>query len=316
MDYFKKLTKLRDHLQDLTFEEALIATQELLEGKLSPVKSSAFLTAMRIKGETPQELAGMLEAMRRRIKPLPSRGSALDLSLNYDGKVKSIYILPSAVLIANACELRITYHYADKVPAKEGVTLHDVFEGLGYKYVDKNFFVTSHQKEFAPELYKLMPLRRELGFRTSLNVVEKLLNPFGANSVITSVFHKPYFEKLSSLCEYAGFQRWLVVKGIEGGIEPLTDRPTFFKLGSGSIEKLDTGSLGVELPRKVETSYVLEDSVEINEKVIEGRANDKFVNWALLCASFLLVGAGATTSIGQGFKLARAGYKRLLERTR
>ncbi len=310
MDYFKKLTKLKEHLQDLTREEARRATLDLLEGKLSTPKASALLTAMRIKGETPEELLGITETLRENLRyPQPER-NALDLSVNYDGKVKSLSILPSAVVITNACGVKLTYHYAERVPVKEGITLADIFEEMDYKYVNRDLFVSIHQREFAPGLYKLLPLRRELGFRTFLNVVEKLLNPFNTRRVITSIFHKPYFEKLSSLCKALGFERWTVIKGLEGGIEPLTDRPTFFKVVEGEVQKFDPSSAGIDLPKRVETSEVLGESVEINLKVLEGKATKEFINWALLTSAFLLFAYGSVEDLRQGFETAREGYKK------
>ncbi len=309
--YLRKLTKLKENLQDLTQEEAYKATLDLLEGRLSPVKASAFLTAMRIKGETAQELLGIIRALKENALPPEQFPDALDLSVNYDGKIKTLLILPSAVLIANACGLKVGYHYADRVPVKEGITLKDIFESMGYKCVDTNLFVSIHQKEFIPKLYGILPLRRELGFRTFFNVVEKLLNPFGAKKVITSLFHKPYFDKLSLLCQELGFENWVIVKGVEGGIEPFTDRPTFFKVGKDEVRKVEPKALGLELPKNIETDDVLGASVSLNIEILEGRARREYINWAMFCASFLLLAGGLARSVKEGLELASEGYRKL-----
>ena len=303
MDFIRKLTKLQGHLQDLTGEEAYLLAKSMLGREISDIKISALLTAMRIKGESVEELLGIIRALRESLKPLPPKPSHLDLSLNYDGKVKTVYILPSALVFARRCGLSMTYHWAEKVPAKMGTTLWTILEELGL--TDGDLLSVAHQREFAPELYTLLPLRRELGFRTFFNVVEKFLNPFNCSYMISSLFHKPYFEKLSSLCNEIGFKRYVLVKGLEGGIEPLPDRPTFYMVSGGEVSKIDPFKLGIKLPKKIETERVLEDSVELNREVLEGRASEEYVNWACLSAGFLLTAGGLSQSPEEGFEMAK-----------
>ena len=308
---FSKLTKLKEHLQDLTEEEAYLLTRSMLTGELSIPKSSAFLTAMRIKGETHEELMGVMRALKEIRKPL-SGTSDLDLSLNYDGKNKSLYILPSAVFIVSECGLRLTYHYGDRVPAKEGVTLKEVLDKVVSELKIDMPLRTTHQREFAPELYNLMPLRRELGFRTFINVLEKLLNPFNSPRVVTSLFHKPYFKKMSELCSSLNFKSYTLIKGLEGGVEPLTDRPTYYSKNSERVESFNPKGKGIKLPKDVNTDDVLGSSVDINLKVLKGNAKAEFLNWALLSAGFLIFSADMSNTISEGFRKAQECYSRLL----
>ncbi len=295
----KKLTRLKDNLKDLTEEEAYTLTELMLEGKLPEIRVAVFLTSMRIKGETPEELYGILRAIKKRCRNVDKKEKALDIALNYDGKEKTVYILPSAIYFCKKLGVEFTYHYAERVPTKEGVTLYDVLKALR---MDKEIDIIN-QKDFIPELYSLMPLRRELGFRTFINTVEKLINPFNANKIITSVFHKPYFEKVSELLERLGYENYMIVKGVEGGIEPLPDRPTFFKLKGKEIEKVSPEDLNIRLPENIETDNVLEHSVRINKEIIEGKRRDEFFNWAVYTASFLLLAYGKVKSLEEGKEL-------------
>ncbi len=293
---FRKLTKLRDNLKDLTVQESREIFTEILNGTLSQIKTAAFLTAMRIKGETPQELIGVIEAIRETMKPLSASGDALDLAPNYDGKVRTIYVLPSALWICSKLGSKFTNHYALSVPVKEGVTLYEVVRKLG---TEINIRFVS-QEEYAPKLYRLMDLRRELGFRTLINTVEKFLNPFGAGRVVVSVFHKPYFEKNGEVLDRLGFEDYTIIKGVEGGLEPHTDRPTLVKRKGKEIEVIDPSKLGLELPKNVQTDRVLDDSVEINRRIIEGEERGEFFNWAVYTAGLLLYAGGKVGSVKEG----------------
>ena len=295
---FKKLTKLRDNLQDLTQEETYEVFRSILEGKLSDIKVSAFLTAMRIKGETVEELLGVFKSIRERMEFPPSKPDALDLALNYDGKNRTLYILPSALWLCPKLGLDFTNHFALKVPTKEGVTLYEVVSALR---VELNVHLCD-QKDYAPDLHRLMPLRRELGFRSLINTVEKFLNPFRTKRVVVSIFHKPYFEKNAELLELLGFEDYTIIKGLEGGIEPLPDRPTYVKRKGKEIEVIDPKELGLELPQEVHTERVLEDSIDVNRKVIEGKERGVFFNWAVYTAGVLLYADGGVASVREGIE--------------
>ncbi len=303
-EILKKLTKLKDNLQDLTEEEAYTFWEHFLNNGLSDIKKSAFLTAMRIKGETPEELLGIIKATKKFMKFPEEKKKALDLGLNYDGKNRTIYILPSAVWMASEFGIEFTNHYALKVPTKEGVTFYEVMKKLGFP--GKVSFVS--QREYAPKLYALMPLRRELGFRSLINTIEKLLNPFRAKRVVVSIFHKPYFEKTEVLLKLLGYENYTIIKGVEGGIEPLPDRPTFLKRACGEIEKIEPKELGLELPKEISTEDVLGSSVEINRAIIEGRERGTFFNWAVYTASVLLYAYGVVESVEEGIKRLMAHF--------
>ena len=308
MDSFKKLTKLRDHLQDLTLEEARSLMKACLEGRVSQVKMTAFLTAMRIKGETVEELLGIIRAIKEKMITPDPKPTALDLAPNYDGKVRTLYILPSAVAIASRAGVEITHHYARGVPVKQGTLLVDVLKGLGNNIVSDDKFVASDQRDFCPSLHSLLPLRRELGFRTFINTVEKLLSPFGARCIATSVFHRPFFEKIYHLLQELGFENFVIIKGVEGSIEPLTDKPTLYMGKDGILREFDPKEEGIELPADIKTDEVLGQSVSINRSILKGDLKGPFLNWSLLTAGFLIYAAGKAESPFHGYKIAEEEF--------
>ena len=300
----KKLTKLKENLEDLTEEEAYSFWDNLLSGKVADVKKAAFLTAMRIKGETPEELLGIIKATKKYLYYPSERPKALDIALNYDGKDRTIYILPSAVWMASEFGIEFTNHYALKVPTKEGITFYEVMKEL--EFPGRVVFI--NQREYAPNLYKLMPLRRKLGFRSLINTIEKFLNPFGTRRILLSIFHKPYFEKNEVLLKLLGYESYTIVKGIEGGVEPYPDRPTFIKRKGKPLEKVEPKSMGLDMPKDISTSDVLGSSVEVNKAIIEGRERGDLFNWAVYTASLLLYAYGVVESIEEGLRRLMAHF--------
>ena len=158
----------------------------------------------------------------------------------------------------------------------------------------------SDQRDYAPALHGLMPLRRELGFRSLINTIEKFLNPFRTKRVVVSIFHKPYFEKNAELLELLGFEDYTIIKGLEGGIEPLPDRPTYIKRKGKVLESVSPNEFRLAMPKNVHTDNVLEDSVELNRRIIEGEERGEFFNWAVYTAGVLLYVNRKVESVGEG----------------
>ena len=292
----KKLTRLRENLQDLTEVEAYEVFKKVLEGEISDVKTTAFLTGMRIKGETAEELLGVKKAIEESMRRPARREKSIDLATNYDGKNRSIYILPSALWLCSELGIEFTNHFALRTPTKEGVTLYEVVSSIAAN-INICF---SDQKDYAPELHKLMPLRRELGFRSLINTVEKFLNPFGATRTLVSVFHRPYFKKNQELLELLGFEDYTIIKGLEGGLEPFPDRPTMIKRRGKDIEIVDPRDIGLDLPKDVRTENVLESSIEVNRRIIQGMDKGGLFNWAVYTAGVILYAAGEVGNVREG----------------
>ncbi len=300
MEVLKKLTKQKENLKDLAREEACELFQSILEGKVSPIRAAFFLSAMRIKGETTEELLGVLEAIRKKAH-FPKEKADVDLALPYDGKTRTLFILPSALWLLREAGIKFSTHHGGKVPVKEGVTLPEV---LG-KLEEDLPVLRAHQRDLVPSLYALVPLRKELGFRTLINVVEKLLNPFRSRCVIVSVFHSPYLEKYSLLCEALGFEDYAVVKGLEGGAEPPPDRPLVLLRKGEEAMEVNPQKLGLNLPVSVKTENPLRDSLYLTRRIIKGQERGEFFNWALYTASLLLFLTRRVNSLREGLELLR-----------
>ncbi|NPA33149.1 MAG: anthranilate phosphoribosyltransferase [Aquificae bacterium] len=302
----KKLTRSKENLTDLTREEARFFMSSLLGGKLKPLRAFALLTALRIKGETGEELLGFWEALGEFLS-FRASADAIDLALNYDGKVKTPYVLPSALFIAISDGLSFTLHGEEGVPTKEGVTPLSVLESMGVRPRRENAlsFLSScglsflRQRDFLPSLYALLPMRRELGFRTTLNVIEKFANPFGAKDVIASVFHKPYAEKVGEFLSSAGFRRWAVVRGAEGGIETRTSSPTEVLTPEGSFI-FDCEVKGV--PQGLMSP---KEQALVNEEILALGREDSLRDWAVCTAGLLLLLGGRAKSEEEALGRAR-----------
>ncbi len=273
-------------------EEAYEVFKEILDGKADPVHISAFFTGLRMRGESKEEFEGIYRALRERVKFLEySRKERVDLAVSYDGKIKTLHILPSAIFIALSCGVSISSHGTRGVPAKFGNNFFEVISlmtGRDYKKEEisrLNNFLYADQYLFARDLYNLLGIRNKLGFRTFINVIEKVLNPFNSSYVITSVAHNPYFEKLYYLCQKAGFERIMILKGVEGGVEPYPDRKTKIMI-NGEYSEIDPAEYGLktDLPAG---NFSLEEQAEKNIRILEGK-EEELGKWAILTASLII----------------------------
>ena len=127
VDYLKLVGVGKNGSKDLTENQAEETILDILNQEATTVQRSAFYMAMRMKGETIEELIGFLKGMRKETMIFDlSEYDPLDIAINYDGKNRSLHILPSAVFIASGAGLNSASHGSSKVPAKYGTNINDV----------------------------------------------------------------------------------------------------------------------------------------------------------------------------------------------
>ncbi|HBG47757.1 MAG TPA: hypothetical protein DDW94_12335 [Deltaproteobacteria bacterium] len=315
LEFIKVVGRGKEGSKDLSREGAKTAFREIISGRATDIQTGAFFSSMRIKGESRDELSGFMDAVKESMVTidLPGSTEALCISANYDGKARGSHILPSAIFIAAGAGLKAVSHGSTMVPANCAPTFHDVLlemgagmpegeEGIKECFAEAGF-AYAHQSVYSPELFGILPLRREFGMRTFVNVIEKALNPFGTTKLVCGIFHEPFFQNLEHLAKEAGFTRWTVVKGAEGGVEPFPARETRYISGTidgSTSESFDPKGMGVEAANYPFTD--IKADAALNSSVLEGKEGPGR-GWAVYTASVLLYSAG----IFNGLKEAREG---------
>ncbi len=243
--------------RDLTGEEAETVIEMVLDGRATTAQTAALIAALRIKEESADELAAFARVLRRHSERIELNHPRLvDICLPYDGRSKAPSLVPAAALIATAAGAKIALHGrpGPTTAPKFGVGVGDVLAALGVaidlplaaaaKLIEDDSvgvaFVSSAQ--FSPTLEKFNAIRIEYGMRSFFNTIEKLINPLGAPSAITGVFHGPVLSRVAAAMQAQHYKRGIAVQGPEGSIDVLTSRRTNL-IEFTSLEAIPTESI-------------------------------------------------------------------------
>ncbi len=213
----------------LSMEEASTTMREIMEGEVTHAQLGAFLTALRVKGETPEEIAGMATIMREKALKVHVDGTLVDTcGTGGDGK-GSFNISTAASFVAAASGLKVAKHGNRAASGSCGSA--DVLEELGVKIdlgpegVKRCIEEVGMGFMFAPTFHPAMrhaaPVRREIGIRTVFNLMGPLTNPAGAQCQLAGVPDVSLGDKLADVLKLLGSQHSLVVHG-EDGLDELT----------------------------------------------------------------------------------------------
>ncbi len=185
----------------LTREEARSAMAMILAGDVEPVQLGAFLMLLRYRTETPEELAGFIEAVRETID-LPSGARPPDLDWpSYADRHKQLPWFTLAALTLAQNGVRVLMHgipgeSEGYMPTRSALAAIDIKPctsiAQAFEHLDQTGFAYLPIESFAPELYTLFGLRPFFGLRSTVNSLSRALNPLGANAQIQGVFHPNY----------------------------------------------------------------------------------------------------------------------------
>ncbi len=216
--------------EDLAAEEANAAMTEIMEGEASPVQIAGFLTAMRMKGETVEEITEFARVMREHVvKVNPERRPLVDTCGTGGDALKTFNVSTAAAFVAAGAGVAVAKHGNRSVTSKCGSA--DVLEALGVKVqqtpdqvarcIDEVGFGFMFAPAFHPAMKHAAPVRRELGMRTVFNMLGPLTNPAGAESQVLGVYSPELTGVHAAVLGNLGCRRALVVHG-EGGVDELS----------------------------------------------------------------------------------------------
>jgi anthranilate phosphoribosyltransferase len=215
---------------DLSGEEAHIAMMQVMTGDASPAQVAAFLVALRMKGETPDEIAGCARAMRAHVTPArPAHADLVDTAGTGGDGLDTFNISTSAALVAAAAGAVVAKHGNRAVSSRCGSA--DVLEALGVRIdlspedvaacIDEIGFGFLFAQAHHPAMRHAGPIRRELGIRSVFNVLGPLTNPAGARRQVVGVYAESLVEPIAQVLQRLGVDHALVVHGA-GGLDELT----------------------------------------------------------------------------------------------
>jgi anthranilate phosphoribosyltransferase len=310
------LTKLLDHA-DLTSAEAAAALDEILTGATSPPLISAFLVALRMKGETPDEIAGLAGAMRDKAVPVRAERTGLVDTCGTGGDAKgTLNISTAAALVVAGAGLPVAKHGNVAISSKSGSA--DVLQALGVRLdlkadqvaqcIDRAGIGFLFAPAFHPALAAIMPVRRELAVRTAFNILGPLTNPARPSFQLVGVGVPEHAALVAGALAAMGIERAVVVHGA-GGADELTlegENLVLF-VENGRIRKDSAGPDDVGL-QSCELLLLQGGDPEENAKrlrrLLDGEPGP-FRDCVLFNAGAAFVAAGVTTDMREGVEVAR-----------
>ena len=319
--------------QDLTYEESCGVMKEIMLGEATQAQIAAFLTALRIKGETIEEISAFAAVMRDlccKIHP-KVHGRLVDTCGTGGDKLKTFNVSTTAAFVVAGADIAIAKHGNRSVTSKSGSA--DVLEKLGLNLTVKPETVEKAIENvgigfmFAPVFHPAMKNaagpRREIGIRTVFNVLGPLANPACADAQLIGVYDESLVDKVARVLKNLGLKEALVVHGLDGLDEISTVGKTLIAwLKDGEIKTLTVTpeELGV---RKAAPEEIVGttpgESAEHAFKILNGcfKAGDPKMDIVLVNAAAGMIVGGKADNFHYGMELAQesiesgAAYKKL-----
>src|SRR5689334_9631086 len=215
---------------DLSRDDARKVMDSIMSGEATPAQIGGFLVALRLKGETAEEIAGCAEAMRAHVLPVhPRRQDLVDTAGTGGDGGKTFNISTAAALVAAAAGAGVAKHGNRSISSQSGSA--DVLESLGFdlelapeqiaRSIDDLGFGFMFAPTHHPSMKHAGPVRRELAARTVFNVLGPLTNPAGARAQVVGVYSPLLVPVIADVLAALGARRAFVVHGA-GGIDELS----------------------------------------------------------------------------------------------
>ncbi len=210
--------------KSLSYEEAYFVMGEIMNGEATAAQIGAFLTALRIKGETADEIAGLASVMRVKATPVKISGPAIDIVGTGGDGSGSFNISTAAAFVAAGAGLKVAKHGNRAATSQCGSA--DVLEALGVKIdlgpegvaecIEKAGIGFMFAPVFHPAMKHAAPVRREIGIRTVFNILGPLTNPASVEHMVLGVPSKELGKKIAAVLYRLGTKHSLVVHGKDG----------------------------------------------------------------------------------------------------
>jgi anthranilate phosphoribosyltransferase len=292
----------------LSFDEARAAMAAVLSGETTDAQTGAFLMAMRMKGEEPQELAGLAQGLRdAALSRDPCAVAPVACAGAYDGVAESPQLSLAAAILAATCGTPCVIHCGDTLGPKYGTNSADVLAALGgpgrprleqsRSMLEECGVALVHAGEAIPGWDRLARIRDQVGLRGPVHSAEKLVDHLGAKRFLVGYTHQPYGPRIVGALEALGAESSLAVRGPEGSDVPRPARPQA------------TGRDQIELPHQLGLRLTsvssAPDSAELTRAILSGEEGDAAEVAVVLGSALRLLVAGNCASVESGIAQSR-----------
>jgi anthranilate phosphoribosyltransferase len=218
--YIKEIGRGKQGARPLDRAQAADLFGQLLDGTVTDLEVGAFCLAMRIKGETPEEMAGFLDATRARLNLLPASDAPVVVLPSYNGARRLPVLTPLLALLLAQRGLPVLVHGTSTESTRVFIT--EVLGAVGIPVLDTLRPLRKGEAAFAPTellhpgLKRLLDVRRVVGLRNSSHSLVKLMDPCAGPSVLVGSYtHPEYAQAMGAVFELMGSTA-LLLRGTEG----------------------------------------------------------------------------------------------------
>src|SRR3954447_26189373 len=297
--------------------QARAVMEEIMRGEATPGQIGGFLVALRLKGETADEIAGCAEAMRAHALPVkPTRDDLVDTAGTGGDGGKTFNISTAAALVAAAAGAGVAKHGNRSVSSQSGSA--DVLEALGFdldqppdriaESIDRLGFGFMFAPPHHPAMKHAGPVRRELAARTVFNVLGPLTNPAGARAQVVGVYSPQLVPVIADVLAQLDAPRAFVVHGA-GGIDELSPAgPNLVcEVVEGRVTQREIDPLDLGVPRCVPAELrggsPAENAARIRDVFHGGNGGRRSA--ILLNAAGAIAAGGHADDLREGLAIAR-----------
>lgn len=300
----------------LSMDEAAQVMEEIMEGEVTPAQFGALVTALRIKGETAEEIAGFVKVMRAKAIPVKTSGPVIDVVGTGGDSFHTFNITTTTAFVVAGAGLTVAKHGNRAMSSQCGSA--DVLEALGVKIdlgaeqvrkcLEEVGIGFMFAQAYHPSMKYAAAPRREIGIRTIFNILGPLTNPAGATTYLLGVADGSLVEKLALVLKSLDCHHALVVHGEDGLDEiTITGKTQVCELKEGRIENYNISPEDLGLPRASLDSLkggTAEENAAILRSILSGKSGPQR-DVVLINSAAAIMAGDKSQSLEEGLGLAR-----------
>jgi anthranilate phosphoribosyltransferase len=263
---------------DLSREDAADAMREIMSGEATPAQFGAFVTALRMKGETPYEIAGMASVMREVSLHIDTEADMVDTCGTGGSGLNWFNISTASAFVVAGADVPVAKHGNRAMSGSSGSA--DVLETLGVNIslgpdgvkacIEQAGIGFMFAQAFHPAMKFAGPLRPQIGIRTVFNFLGPLTNPAGATRQVVGVSDATFAKKIAEALEILGTDYAFVVHAESGGDEvDIEGQTLIFQVNSDGVKRRRTRPADFGLPEG-KREHLVVDSTEHSAEIIRG----------------------------------------------
>ncbi|MGN1482052.1 bifunctional anthranilate synthase component II/anthranilate phosphoribosyltransferase [Porcipelethomonas sp.] len=302
----------------LSQEEAMDAMDIIMSGNATDAQISSLLTALRIKGETIDEITGFAKIMREKANTVKDCKDAIDIVGTGGDLSNTFNISTTASFVIAGCGVKVAKHGNRSVSSKSGAA--DVLENLGVKItsspeqakemIDKIGISFLFAQSYHGSMRFVGPARRETGIRTVFNILGPLSNPANTDYILLGVYDKELLKPMAEVLMNLGIKRAMLVYGNDRLDEiSISDNTSVCEIKDGemSFYEINPEDYGFKKADKKDVvGGTAEENAKITLGILQGKIKDAKRDIVLLNAGCALYICGKADTIKGGIELAAA----------